>query len=274
MNAGDQNRTSAKAAEKTTDETGNPRRSRRNEVGRDQPPSISDRNWTRAAAVFKRSRSRSRSASLKGGQQQCMLVRSASYPGAAIASSYDFEFIDFSPVWVEDSKCVAQVRVLRNPTKSVTRPKPPRGNAEVPGRENRPRHSSTGPQSPRRPTSAVAARRSRQKSVLCKTGHFGVSGDRRRADAETAGAPAGNRVSPTYSALESPVGSQPLGRALTKPSHLDDGTVSKMFKHAARQVVKDPAMCGSLIASVLATSTATGQAAPPLPPANSLASRC
>ena len=31
--------------------------------------------------------------------------------------------------------------VLRNPTKSVTFPKPPRGNAEVCGRENRPRHS-------------------------------------------------------------------------------------------------------------------------------------
>jgi hypothetical protein len=31
--------------------------------------------------------------------------------------------------------------VLRNPTKSVTFPKPPRGNAEVSGRKNRPRHS-------------------------------------------------------------------------------------------------------------------------------------
>ena len=31
--------------------------------------------------------------------------------------------------------------VLRNPTKSVTFPKPPRGNAEVSGRESRPRHS-------------------------------------------------------------------------------------------------------------------------------------
>ena len=31
--------------------------------------------------------------------------------------------------------------VLRNPTKSVAFPKPPRGNAEVCGRENRPRHS-------------------------------------------------------------------------------------------------------------------------------------
>ena len=31
--------------------------------------------------------------------------------------------------------------VLRNPTKSVTFPKPPRGNAEVSGRANRPRHS-------------------------------------------------------------------------------------------------------------------------------------
>ena len=43
-----------------------------------------------------------------------------------------------------------------------------------------------------------------------------------------------------------------------------NGTVSKMFKHAAKQVMKDPAMCGSLIASVLATSTTTGQAEPPL----------
>jgi len=32
-------------------------------------------------------------------------------------------------------------------------------------------------------------------------------------------------------------------------SHLDDGTVSKMFKHTARHVMKDPA-----VASVLATS--------------------
>ncbi len=64
------------------------------------------------------------------------------------------------------------------------------------------------------PTSAVAARRSRKLSVLCKIGHFGVSGDRRQADAKTADAPAGNRVSPTYFALESPVGSQPLGRAV------------------------------------------------------------
>jgi hypothetical protein len=61
---------------------------------------------------------------------------------------------------------------------------------------------------------AVAARRSRQKSVLCKTGRFSVSGDRRRADAKTAGAPAGSRVCPTYFALESPVGSPPLGRAV------------------------------------------------------------
>ncbi len=63
-------------------------------------------------------------------------------------------------------------------------------------------------------TSAVAARRSRKISVLCKIGLFGVSGDRRRADAKTAGAPAGNRVSPTYFALESSVGSQPLGRTV------------------------------------------------------------
>ena len=44
-------------------------------------------------------------------------------------------------LWVEDSKCASVFWVLRNPTKSVTFPKPPRGNAEVCGRENRPRHS-------------------------------------------------------------------------------------------------------------------------------------
>jgi hypothetical protein len=37
-----------------------------------------------------------------------------------------------------------------------------------------------------------------------------------------------------------------------------------MFKHAARQVMNDPARCGKLIASVLATSTTTSEAAPPL----------
>jgi hypothetical protein len=42
---------------------------------------------------------------------------------------------------------------------------------------------STGPPSPRRPTSAVAELRSRQISVPCKIGLFGVSGDRRRVDA-------------------------------------------------------------------------------------------
>jgi hypothetical protein len=36
---------------------------------------------------------------------------------------------------------VVRVWVLRNPTKSVAFPKPPRGDAEVSGRENRPRHS-------------------------------------------------------------------------------------------------------------------------------------
>ena len=36
---------------------------------------------------------------------------------------------------------MVRVWVLRNPTKSVAFPKPPRGNAEVSGRENRPRHS-------------------------------------------------------------------------------------------------------------------------------------
>ena len=36
---------------------------------------------------------------------------------------------------------MVRVWVLRNPTKSVAFPKPPRGNAEVSGRRNRPRHS-------------------------------------------------------------------------------------------------------------------------------------
>jgi hypothetical protein len=43
-----------------------------------------------------------------------------------------------------------------------------------------------------------------------------------------------------------------------------NGTVTKLFKHAAKQVMNDPAKCGNLIASVLATSTATNQAEPPL----------
>jgi len=36
-------------------------------------------------------------------------------------------------------------------------------------------------------------------------------------------------------------------------SHLDDGTVSKMFKHTAQHVMNDPA-----VASILATSATTG----------------
>jgi hypothetical protein len=43
-----------------------------------------------------------------------------------------------------------------------------------------------------------------------------------------------------------------------------NGTVHKMFKHAARHVLNDPAKCGNLIASVLATSTATNPAESPL----------
>ena len=43
-------------------------------------------------------------------------------------------------------------------------------------------------------------------------------------------------------------------------SHFDDGTVSKMFKHTARQVMNDPAKCGSLIASVLDTTITPSQA--------------
>ena len=40
-----------------------------------------------------------------------------------------------------------------------------------------------------------------------------------------------------------------------------NGTVVKMFKHAARQVMNDPAKCGSLIASVLDTTITPSQAA-------------
>ena len=39
-----------------------------------------------------------------------------------------------------------------------------------------------------------------------------------------------------------------------------NGTVTKMFKHAARQVMNDPAKCGSLIASVLDTTITPSQA--------------
>jgi len=39
-----------------------------------------------------------------------------------------------------------------------------------------------------------------------------------------------------------------------------NGTVVKMFKHAARQVINDPAKCGSLIASVLDTTITPSQA--------------
>ena len=44
-------------------------------------------------------------------------------------------------IWVKTHLLVVRVWVLRNPTKSVAFPKPPRGDAEVSGRENRPRHS-------------------------------------------------------------------------------------------------------------------------------------
>jgi hypothetical protein len=44
-------------------------------------------------------------------------------------------------VWVRGLRCMVRVWVLRNPTKSVTFANPPRGNAEVSGRENRPHHS-------------------------------------------------------------------------------------------------------------------------------------
>ena len=45
-----------------------------------------------------------------------------------------------SGLWVPMFGC-SGLWVLRNPTKSVAFPKPPRGDAEVSGRANRPRHS-------------------------------------------------------------------------------------------------------------------------------------
>ena len=78
---------------------------------------------------------------------------------------------------------MVRVWVVRNPTKSVAFPKPPRGIAACSGRENRPRHSrryalpahqARGAQPEKWPRDGRANIR-----FLCKTGHFGVSGDRR-----------------------------------------------------------------------------------------------
>jgi len=110
------------------------------------------------------------------------------------------------------------VWVVRNPTKSVAFPNPPRDNAVCSGRTNRPRHSSwyvlpahqaRGAQPEKWPRDGRAKVR-----FLCKTGRFGVSGNRRWPDAKTAGAPLRRRVSPTYFALEAPVGSLSLGGAV------------------------------------------------------------
>ena len=110
------------------------------------------------------------------------------------------------------------VWVVRNPTKSVAFPNPPRGIAVCSGRETRPRHSrryelpahqARGAQPGKSPRDGRAKNR-----FLCKPDHFGVSGDRRWSDAKTAGKPPRIRVSPTYFALESQVGSLSLGGAV------------------------------------------------------------
>ena len=78
-------------------------------------------------------------------------------------------------VWVRGLRCMVRVWVLRNPTKSVTFANPPRGNAEVSGRANRPRHSrwydlparrARGVQPRRSPRDGRAKFRSYVKSVI------------------------------------------------------------------------------------------------------------